>query len=73
MTISFININENFLNKITSKLNRLIYKNDQYLMANLVLFQKDKIGLTLVESVNGIYICVLKGKNQASQMMVKST
>ena len=34
-------------------------------MANLVLFQKDKIGLTLVGSVNGIYICVLKGKNQA--------
>ena len=73
MTISFININENFLNKITSKLNWLIYKNDYYLMANLVLFQEDKIGLTLVESVNGIYICVLKGKNQASQMMVKST
>lgn len=71
-TISFININEKFLNKITSKLNLLICKNYSYLMTNLVLFQEDKIGLTLVESVNGVYICVLKGKNQASQMMVKS-
>lgn len=52
-TISFININEKFLNKKrTSKLNLLICKNYLYLMTNLVLFQEDKIGLTLVESVN---------------------
>lgn len=41
-------------------------------MTKLVLFQEDKIGLTVVESINGIDICVLKGKNQASQMIVKS-
>lgn len=27
-----------------------------------ILFQEDKIGLTLEKSVNAIYICALKGK-----------
>ena len=34
-------------------------------MTKLVLFQEDKIGLTVVESVNGIDICVSKGKKSS--------
>lgn len=33
-------------------------------MTKFVLFQEDKIGLTLEKSDDAIYICVLRAKNQ---------